>query len=583
MSSTSASTAVDSGESDTGKHNGAAILRRVLVRNRGPLAIGTVLVCVHQLAETAVPISIGVIIDRAIETSDTTALVVSICALGMLFLVLTAAWRLGARFIVKAMEEESHRLRLEVAHRILDPRGVRTDLRAGELLTVSTSDAEHTSWIADIVPRAVAASTAAVASAIALLWIDIPLGLAVLIGTPVILGLLQRAAPLITSRAKGQQESIARASATATDLVSGLRPLRGIGAEESASERYRKVSRDALASTIDTARATSIYTGLSTTISALLAVAIAGLAGYFALQGRITVGELITVVGLAQFFIEPLGLLASLPGYFAVARASSDRLALVLDAEPIVKAGSVTDLDGTDLTLDGIEFRTLAGVDLHCAAGELLGIVAYQPQDGEALAAVLSGQLASDEYRGSVSVGGVSLSDMDLALSRRTVLVEPHISDLFGGTLASNLRAGGAPSADVTKALSASAAADVVDAHPDGLELEVTDRGASLSGGQRQRVALARALLTRTPVMVLHDPTTAVDAVTEASIAEGIARLRHGHPSNGQSTTILITSSPALLAATDRVIVLDRGVVASVGTHNELAATDENYRGAVLR
>ncbi len=329
MSSTPSSVTVDSDEPDSGNHSGAAILRRVLVRNRGPLAIGTVLVCLHQLTETAVPISIGVIIDRAVETSDTTALIVSIVGLAALFLVLTAAWRFGARFIVTAMQQEAHRLRLEVAHRVLDPRGVRTDLRSGELLTVSTSDAEQTSWIADIVPRAAAALTAAVASAVALVWIDLWLGLAVLIGTPVILGLLQLAAPLITSRATGQQASIARASAMATDLVSGLRPLRGIGGEKTASARYRTVSRQALASTIGTAKATGIYTGVAATVSALLAVGVAGFAGYFALQGRITVGELITVVGLAQFIIEPLGLLASIPGYFAVARASSDRLALV--------------------------------------------------------------------------------------------------------------------------------------------------------------------------------------------------------------------------------------------------------------
>lgn len=584
MSSTPSSVTVDSDEPDSGNHSGAAILRRVLVRNRGPLAIGTVLVCLHQLTETAVPISIGVIIDRAVETSDTTALIVSIVGLAALFLVLTAAWRFGARFIVTAMQQEAHRLRLEVAHRVLDPRGVRTDLRSGELLTVSTSDAEQTSWIADIVPRAAAALTAAVASAVALVWIDLWLGLAVLIGTPVILGLLQLAAPLITSRATGQQASIARASAMATDLVSGLRPLRGIGGEKTASARYRTVSRQALASTIGTAKATGIYTGVAATVSALLAVGVAGFAGYFALQGRITVGELITVVGLAQFIIEPLGLLASIPGYFAVARASSDRLALVLDAEPLRGAGSQTELEGTDLTLDGVEYKSLKGIDLHLPAGELLGVVAYQPQDADALVAVLSGQLAQDAYRGVVRVGGISLSDMDLRLARRTVLVEPHITDLFSGSLASNVTAGAGDGAalDIQSALVASAAADVVDAHPDGLDLEVTDRGASLSGGQRQRVALARALVAQAPVMVLHDPTTAVDAVTEASIAEGIAQLRH-EGAGGIHTTVLITSSPALLAVTDRVIVLNDGVIASIGTHSELSRGDANYRGAVLR
>ncbi|MDI9951583.1 ABC transporter ATP-binding protein [Rhodococcus sp. NM-2] len=566
------------------KTGGTAILRRTLVRNRVRLGIGTVLVCLHQVAETLVPISIGVIVDRAVATGDVFALAVWLCALALLFLVLTAAWRFGARFIVVAMQNEAHQLRMEVAHRILDPRGVRTDLRAGELLSVSTSDADRAAWIADITPRAAAALTAAIGSAVALLLIDVPLGLAVLIGTPVILGLLQLAAPLITRRATDQQAAVARASAMATDLVSGLRPLRGIGAEVSASRRYRTASRDALGATLHTAKSSAVFAGVSMTVSALLAVGVAGVAGWFALEGRITIGELITVVGLSQFFIEPLGVLAGLPGFLALARASADRLALVLDAEPLLPAGSGRTLDGSELSLSGVSYRSLSALDLRVTPGELLGVVAYRPQDAEALAALLSGQVPPDRYDGELTVGGVRLSDADLAQARRALLVEPHNGDLFSGTVASNVTAGrpGATASEVQAALSASAAVDVVEAHPEGLDHEVADRGSSLSGGQRQRVALARALVAQSPVMVLHDPTTAVDAVTEHTIAGGIADLRH-RDSEDRQTTILITSSPALLSVTDRVVVLDDGTVVGEGTHSQLATENANYRQAVLR
>ncbi|MDH6285494.1 ABC transporter ATP-binding protein [Rhodococcus opacus] len=566
------------------KTGGTAILLRTLVRNRVRLGIGTVLVCLHQVAETLVPISIGVIVDRAVATGDVFALAVWLCALALLFLVLTAAWRFGARFIVVAMQNEAHQLRMEVAHRILDPRGVRTDLRAGELLSVSTSDADRAAWIADITPRAAAALTAAIGSAVALLLIDVPLGLAVLIGTPVILGLLQLAAPLITRRATDQQAAVARASAMATDLVSGLRPLRGIGAEVSASRRYRTASRDALGATLHTAKSSAVFAGVSMTVSALLAVGVAGVAGWFALEGRITIGELITVVGLSQFFIEPLGVLAGLPGFLALARASADRLALVLDAEPLLPAGSGRTLDGSELSLSGVSYRSLSALDLRVTPGELLGVVAYRPQDAEALAALLSGQVPPDRYDGELTVGGVRLSDADLAQARRALLVEPHNGDLFSGTVASNVTAGrpGATASEVQAALSASAAVDVVEAHPEGLDHEVADRGSSLSGGQRQRVALARALVAQSPVMVLHDPTTAVDAVTEHTIAGGIADLRH-RDSEDRQTTILITSSPALLSVTDRVVVLDDGTVVGEGTHSQLATENANYRQAVLR
>nr|EJI96257.1 ABC transporter transmembrane region family protein [Rhodococcus sp. JVH1] len=542
------------------------------------------LVCLHQVAETLVPISIGVIVDRAVATGDVFALAVWLCALALLFLVLTAAWRFGARFIVVAMQNEAHQLRMEVAHRILDPRGVRTDLRAGELLSVSTSDADRAAWIADITPRAAAALTAAIGSAVALLLIDVPLGLAVLIGTPVILGLLQLAAPLITRRATDQQAAVARASAMATDLVSGLRPLRGIGAEVSASRRYRTSSREALGATLHTAKSSAVFAGVSMTVSALLAVGVAGVAGWFALEGRITIGELITVVGLSQFFIEPLGVLAGLPGFLALARASADRLALVLDAEPLLPAGSGRTLDGSELSLTGVSYRSLSALDLRVTPGELLGVVAYRPQDAEALAALLSGQVPPDRYDGELTVGGVRLSDADLAQARRALLVEPHNGDLFSGTVASNVTAGrpGATASEVQAALSASAAVDVVEAHPEGLDHDVADRGSSLSGGQRQRVALARALVAQSPVMVLHDPTTAVDAVTEHTIAGGIADLRHRGSADRQ-TTILITSSPALLSVTDRVVVLDDGTVVGEGTHSQLATENANYRQAVLR
>ncbi|MFC9789370.1 ABC transporter ATP-binding protein [Rhodococcus sp. NPDC127528] len=565
--------------------DGGAILRRTLGRHRRRLAVGTVLMVVHQLAETAVPIAIGVIVGRAVTTGATGALLWSVAGLGALFLVLTAAWRTGARLIVAAMQSEAHLLRVEVAGRILHPRGVRTDLRSGELLTVATSDAEREAWILDVLPRIVAALTGVVASAVTLLLIDVPLGLAVLLGTPVILGLMQLVAPLITRRATAQQEATARASGMATDLVAGLRPLRGIGAEAEATRRYREVSGRALDATLRAARTSGAFLGVSVTVSALLAVGVAGFAGALALEGRITVGELITVVGLSQFVIEPLGMLARVPGYVANARASADRLALVLDAEPLVPAGSHPLPATTDLELADVHYRSLRGLSMRAEPGELLGVLAHGPQDAEALAQLLSGHVPPEDYRGQVTVGGAGLAELDLAQARRALLVEPHHADLFAGTVGSNVAAG-RPDADpaaVRLALEASAAADVVGSHPHGLDLAVTDRGSSLSGGQRQRVALARALLAQAPVLVLHDPTTAVDAVTEQAIAEGISRLRHAPDGPRVHTTVLITSSPALLSVADRVVVLDDGRVAGEGTHGELAAADENYRKVVLR
>ncbi|MFI7597370.1 ABC transporter ATP-binding protein [Actinoplanes sp. NPDC049681] len=558
--------------------SGGRILRRTITRNGRRLWPGVALIGVHQACEAAIPILIGVVVDGAVTPGDGTALALWTGALGLLFVLLTTAYRFGARQLMKAIAEEAHLLRVEVSAKILHPRGARTDLRAGDLLTVSTSDADNTSYLLDYVPRIAGAIVATAISAVTLLLISVPLGLAVLIATPLVLIVLQLGSPRITRRVAEQQERAGRATSLATDLVTGLRPLRGIGAQEAAAERYRAVSRRSLAATLRAARTQGGYLAASTTLSTLLACGIAILAGWFALTGRITVGEFITVIGSAQFLVEPFGLLAIVPSWIAEARASADRVAQVTDAGLVLPEGTTAPVaQRCELHLSGVRHGPLTGLDLRVAPGEFVGVVARRPADAEALMKLLAVPAA---YEGRVLLGGVPLEDLDRDHARRLLHVEPHHADLFTGTIATNVAVHD-DGRSLTEALGAAAADEVVGTHPDGLHARVAERGASLSGGQRQRLALARALLTRAAVLVLHDPTTAVDAVTEHAIAQGIRALRHG-PDAGFAT-VVITSSPALLAATDRVVVLGEGAVTTEGAHADLGASDDSYRRLVLR
>ncbi|WP_219471827.1 ABC transporter ATP-binding protein [Nonomuraea rhizosphaerae] len=562
---------------------GRRVLWRTVTRNRRRLSVGTGLISLHQVCESLVPILIGVIVDQAIGPGDGGALLLWVAALAALFTALTMAYRFGARQLMLAIADEAHMLRVEVASKIMHPRGIKADRRAGDLLTVATTDTDNTSYLLDYVPRIAGALTATTVSAVALLVIDWRLGLAVLIGTPVVLLALQAATPLITKRVTEQQDLAGEATSLAADLVSGVRPLRGIGAEDAAARRYDEVSRRSLRAALRAARTQGGYLSASTAGGALLACGIAILAGWFALNGHISVGELITVIGLAQFLMEPMGLLAVVPSWVAEARASADRVATVLDAREVLPEGTETLTEtlaeaAPELELRTLTYGTLDGVCLRVPPGEFVGVVAHRSADGEALVKILSGRVAPEEYEGGVLVGGRHLARLEPADARRTMLVEPHLTDLFTGTIEDNVTAGG-PLDD--GALAASAADQVVSAHPDGLTHVVAERGASLSGGQRQRLALARALMARPAILVMHDPTTAVDAVTEHEIARGLRALRH--PEAGLLTTVVVTSSPALLAMTDRVVVLADGRVAAEGTHAELAVSDDDYNRAVLR
>lgn len=235
-------------------------MRRAIRRHRGRMIAGVLVLSLHQATEAAVPVAIGIFVDRAVASGDVQPLLWCVLMMIVLFAVLSHAWKTGARQVVRAIEYETHLLRLEIAQRVLDPRGQRTGLRSGELLSIATSDAEKAALIMRGVSIACAACTALIVSSVSLLLIDVPLGLGVLIGVPLLVLGIQALSPLLTRRTSSQQEAVAETTALATDLVGGLRTLRGIGAQHNAAARYRQSSQTTLRATLRAASTAGLQT-----------------------------------------------------------------------------------------------------------------------------------------------------------------------------------------------------------------------------------------------------------------------------------------------------------------------------------
>ncbi|KUL28537.1 ABC transporter ATP-binding protein [Actinoplanes awajinensis] len=542
------------------------MIRSALAPQRRAIALGTLLATSWQAGEAAVPFLIGVIIDRAVA-GGVGDLALWLGVLGAVYLGLSYSFRYAARSSERASEQAAHDLRMRVTQRVLHDRGgAETDRLPGALVSVATGDAARVGAVAVAVIFGIAAVGAVLVGAVLLLSVSLPLGLLVLLGTPPLMVLTRLIGKPLETRSETEQEHAAQASGVAADLVAGLRVVKGLRAEQAAVARYRQRSRSALIATVQAARAESAYQSLVLSLSGLFLAVIAVTGGLLAVRGDLTVGQLISSVGLAQFLVGPMSTFGWVGADIAQGRASARRIAAVLAAPEAVPGGEAVPV----IPASGALRVRVSTLDLTVAPGEMLGVVTTDPALAVELVRLLG--RSHDPAEGEVTLDGVALSSLAPAALRSVLLATGHHTDLFDGTLRGAISLSGRACAEVVDAAMIAADADeVARSLPDS-----AFEARTLSGGQRQRVALARSLAAEPAVLVVHDPTTAVDAVTEARIAGRLRGMRAGR------TTVLVTTSPALLAVADRVVLVDDGAVRASGTHLELVARDETYRGTVL-
>ncbi|QXJ24484.1 ABC transporter ATP-binding protein [Actinomadura graeca] len=437
-------------------------------------------------------------------------------------------------------------------------------LSAGEVVSIGLSDVAHIGDALDIVARGAGAVVAIVVVAGILLTASPPLGLIVLLGVPLI---LLAAAPLLRpyrDRELEHRELVGELSTHATDLVAGLRVLRGIGGEPLFSRRYRAESQRVRVAGVAAARAETRMNGAEVLLPGLLIALVTWVGARFAAAGTIGVGELVTFYGYAVFLIIPLKTLGEAAGKITKGLVAAGRVTALLAIEPELPA------TGTARPAASADLVDIAS-GLVVRPGRVTAVAAADPRDAQAVADRL-GRYAE----GEVDFGGVPLGRV--ADVRKRILVAVNEDRLFSGPLAESLapadaRRGGP---DVLRAAIRAACAEDVVASA-GLDTHVAEAGREFSGGQQQRLRLARALAADPDVLVLVEPTSAVDAHTEARIAGRLGQARAGR------TTIVCTTSPLLLDRADHVAFIRNGRVVAEGTHRDLLETDERYAATVTR
>ena len=593
--------------------SGRTLLSRALGRRLRLLLPGVASLSVWQVCEALVPVAIGVVVDIAIIPRSLPMLAVAVAGIALLFTVLSFGYRFGARLCNAAREHEAHALRVEVSHAALTSPDLPPDRASGEVLSIASADADLAAEVFAHLGRGVAALLGMIVAAVLLVLSDAVTGLLVLVAVPIGLVLVALPGRTVSEKAGAQLAATARAANSAADLMRGLRVIKALGGSEWALRRFRATSDEAAVAGVATGERSGRLSGVGALVmSAVLAVVLV-VAGLRLIDGQMSVGALIAILGMTAFLTEPMRALADIVGLTARSHGAASRIAALLTdleethgareapAGPASASPAHTSPAHTaphvaitahesGLTVSGADFPSF-----DVPAGTLVCVLA----DDDALAHEVLTVLTSQSR----------------VLGPHHLLVTPHAVDLFEGTIRSNITmSSGTDTADPTAVppatapasaaaaaavsvpapgsaaargavdpavLAASGAEEVLGLVVDGLDHRIQELGGNLSGGQRQRIALARALHAQSRILVLHEPTTAVDAVTEARIAAGIASLRR------EAVTLVVTGSPAFLAAADSVVYVPAGAPAVTGTHSELigapGAIGNAYREAVAR
>ncbi|MEU4470967.1 ABC transporter ATP-binding protein [Micromonospora sp. NPDC023888] len=451
---------------------------------------------------------------------------------------------------------------------------------AGEVSTIGGSDIDWTAQVLTLTGPGVGAVVAYGIIAVVLWSISPLLALCVLVGVPavgLVVGPLLRRLERAESVYRRQQGAL---TARSGDIVAGLRVLAGVGGRDLFARRYVARSQDLRAEGYRVGAVNSWIDAATVAIPGLFLAAVVWLTARMAVTGAVTIGELVAVYGYVATLIVPVWFLLEGSHQMIRGRVAARRIVDLLNvtADDVGGpgrrwSGSVPDARRPDALA-----APVGPADLHdpetgltVPAGRLTGVAADDPAAAVALADRLGRYAVSDTTWGDVPLTAVALDEV-----RSRIMVADHDSYLFAGTLRDVL-CPGADDERIRAALRTASADDIVDALPAGLDTPLDARARTLSGGQRQRVRLTRALLAEPEVLILVDPTSAVDAHTEARIAERLRAARAGR------TTVVIATSPLLLGRADLVAHLSAGRITATGSHADLLDSDADYRHLVAR
>lgn len=383
------------------------------------------------------------------------------------------------------------------------------------------------------------------------------------------------------------QKKLDRISLITRENLSGVRVIRAFSRQEKEKERFAQASEDQMSTSIAVGRISALLNPLTSAIINLAIAAVIWFGGFRVDAGGMTQGEVIAFVNYLNQILLAMIVVANLVVIFTKAAASATRVDEVLELHPsIVNRVSrpAQEVEGSpEIAFDAVSFAypdagaySLSDISFTVARGQTLGIIGGTGCGKSTLVNLIP--RFYEVSQGSLKVDGVDVRDYPMDQLRGKVGIVPQRAVLFSGTLRQNMqwRKQDATDEEIWQALETAQAASFVRKMPDGLDSVILQGGKNLSGGQKQRLTIARALVGEPEILILDDSASALDFATDAALRQAIAKFSAGR--GNRMTTIIVSQRANTVRYADRIVVLDDGKAAGIGTHEQLLESCQTYR-----